>query len=634
MKKLILTFSLIAAIYSCVTAQRSESEIALREYFIDAEFFLTQEFYLDALSDYLQVYKRGYQDNANINYRIGICYLNIPGQKDKSIQYFEKAKESVSTKYKESSLNEKNAPIDVYLYMGNAFRVNNKLSEAISSYQKYEELLPEDEVNLHKYAEQQIEACNIANDFMSAPVKLDFINMGEAINSSNDDYKAVLSGDGNTLIYMHRLPFYDAVYSSKRVNGEWTKPENITPQLLSDGDQYVTDISYDGKTLLLTKEDEFNSDIYVSRYADNRWSVSQPLGSNINTKYWESHACFSKDGKLLYFASNRNGGVGEMDLYMSELTAEGVFGPAKNISELNTELNEDTPFITEDGKSLFFSSQGFVNMGGYDIFVSELGSDNKWSVPENMGYPISTTDDDLFYFPVNNNRSALYARIDESGYGGMDIYKVEFPALVETPITKAIPEENKQAEETHEVAAEKTETTLKQEFEKTETGTLKVHIDSSKTESPGRVTEAAKKEIKTIKVQPLFFGFDKSTLTEESKKELDQVLKLCKSYPLIKLELVGYADPLGPESYNQKLSERRALAVLNYLSGQGIETNRLKSSGKGETEFIAINTNPDGTDNPEGRKYNRRVEFLFIGIDENTLIIKRINPVPPNLQVQ
>ncbi len=633
MKKITLTFSLIIAICFSIAAQRSESEIALREYFADAEFFLTQEYYLDALNDFLQLYKRGFEDNANINYRIGICYLNIPGQKDKSIPYFEKAKQSISTRYKESSLKEKNAPIDVYLYLGNAYRVNDQLEDAIASYKKYKELLPEDEVNLQKYTDQQIEACNIANDFMSHPVDLEFVNLGSTINSSNDDYKAVISGDGNTLLYMHRLPFYDAVYYSIKVNGKWSAPENITPQLRSDGDQYVTCVSYDGKTLLLTRENEFNSDIYISRYTDNRWSVSQPLGQNINTKYWESHASLSKDGKKLYFASNRNGGVGEMDLYVSDLTPEGIFGPARNLSEINTELNEDTPFITEDGRHLYFSSQGYINMGGYDIFVSELGNDNKWSVPENMGYPISTTDDDLFYYPMNNNKEALYSRISDSGFGGTDIYEIIYPQKVEEEITELLTNEVIQAEDTTGTGLMKTEVVVEGE-EKTQVATLKAHYDSSRTEIIKKETQPAVKEIKTIEIQPVLFGFDRSSLTEQAEKDLNTIVKLLVAYPGIQLEIVGYTDPLGPESYNLLLSKKRAQAVYNYFVNKGIKPERMKITGKGETEFIAINTNADGSDNPEGRKYNRRVEFVFLEVDNNIIIIKRIDPVPPDLQIR
>jgi outer membrane protein OmpA-like peptidoglycan-associated protein/tetratricopeptide (TPR) repeat protein len=618
-----------------VQGQRNESEIALREYFNDAEFFLTQEFYLDALNDYMQIYKRGYSDNANINYRIGICYLGIPGQKDKAIGYLEKASKIVSTKYKESSLNEKNAPIDVYLYLGNAYRVNDRLDEAIKAYNKYKELLPADETNLHVYADKQIEACNIAHEFMDKPVDLTFENLGDTINTTSDDYNPVISGDGSTLVFMHKLPFYEAIYFSKKVNGKWQKPVNITPQIMSDGNQYVTGISYDGKTILLSVENEFNSDIYMSQYTDNRWTQSRPLGSNINTKYWESHASLSKDGNTLYFTSNRNGGAGNMDIYVAKRTATGNFGQVQNVKEVNSDLNEDTPFVTADGQKLYFSSQGFVNMGGYDIFESTLGSDGKWSVPENLGYPVSTTDDDLFYYPWQNGNIGYMSKIIDGGYGAMDIYKVKFNIPVRESISEEVSPIQEELPETAMVA----DTTVKKIRNENVPETAAVQDTTKK--STGILTAKeeekeipVKQEIRTVEISPIFFEFDKSVLSEKGKQELDKLIGLLNEFPGLKIRLSGFADALGPESYNLRLSERRALTALNYLVSNGINGTRLTAIGKGETEFIAPNTHPDGSDNPEGRRFNRRVEFEITGTNPDVLIIKRIDPVPKELRIQ
>ncbi len=616
MKKLIFTFTCNFLIVFCSYAQRSEAEIALKEYFSDAEYFLAQEFYVDALSDYYQVYRRGYEENANINYKIGICYLNIYSQKQKSIEYLEKAKAYVSPKYRESSLKEKNAPIDVYLYLGNAYRINNRVEDAISSYNEYKKLLPEEETNLHRYADQQIEACNVANEFMKNPIDLVFENLGPAINKSNENYKAVVSGDGSTLVYMHRLPFYDAVYFSKNENGNWTEPENITSQIMSDGDQFVTSLSYYGKVLFLTKEDEFNSDLFISQYVDNRWTKSEPLGSGINSKYWESHASVSKDGKTLYFTSNRRGGNGDMDIYVSKLNEVGVWAPGINLgSDINTELNEDTPFITENGQTLFFSSQGFTSMGGYDIFKSELKNDSTWSIPQNLGYPISTTDDDLFYFPWKDGEIAYMARIEEDGYGATDIYKVTYPVIIDETITKQ----------------DQDETMKKQEVVESPVVPLADVTDSAEVDK--EVELVVVPETKAVEISPVFFGFDKSVVTEKSKDNLDVLINLLNDYKDIRIDLLGYTDPLGPTEYNLKLAMKRASAAMNYLIDHGINAEQLKSIGKGEVDFIAINTNPDGSDNSEGRKYNRRVEFEVIGLDNNGLIIKRIDPVPEHLKM-
>ncbi len=619
MKKFIFTLTCIFFTASGSFAQRSESEIALKEYFADAEFFLTQEYYVDALSDFLQVYRRGFQENANINYRIGVCYLNIPGQKQKSIEYFEKAKASVSSKYRESSLKEENAPIDVYLYLGNAYRVNDKLDEAILAYNEYKKLLPDDEKNLLEYVNQQIEACNIASEFMNSPVDVEFINMGPGINMSNENYKAVVSGDGSTLVYMHKLPFYDAVYFSKKVNDNWSDPENITPQIMSDGNQFVSSISYEGKMLLLSKEDEFNSDIYVSLYVDNRWTKSMPLGSNINTRYWESHASISKDGKTLYFTSNRKGGHGYMDIYVSQLNEEGVWGPPKNLgSEINTELNEDTPFITENGQSLYFSSQGFTSMGGYDVFKSDIKDSSEWSIPQNLGYPINTTDDDLFYFPWNNGEIAYMAKIRDEGFGITDIYKLVYPTVIDESVTQ---QEKDVVEEQALLVVD--DTTVGEEQ------ALLVVDDTT----VGEMEAAVIPVVRTFTISPILFGFDKSTVPENSKIDLNNLVELLKSNSNLKVELLGYTDPLGPDDYNIKLARKRALTVMNILIGNGIAVDRLQAIGKGEVDFIAINKNADGSDSSEGRKYNRRVEFEILGVDNNVLIIKRIDPVPDHLKM-
>jgi len=382
--------------------------------------------------------------------------------------------------------------------------------------------------------------------------------------------------------------------------------------LMSDGDQFVASISFDGKMLFLSREDAFNSDIYVSYYMDNRWIKSVPLGANINTKYWESHASVSKNGETLYFTSNRKGNKGEMDIYIAHLDDEGKWGPAINIGEtINSKLNEDTPFITEDEKILYFSSQGFRGMGGYDIFKSERISEKEWSMPQNLGYPINTTDDDLFYFPWNNGEIAYMAKIMEEGYGITDIYQVVYPVEVEESIT------------------EQPETTEAQTLVEILTKPPVDIADSTEIEEkePMEVSE-----IKTIVISPVLFGFDKYILSETGKSDMKPLIGLLKSNEDVYVELLGYTDPLGPAEYNLKLAKKRALAVMNYLIEKGIDAGRLKPIEKGEVDFIAVNTNSDGSDNSEGRKYNRRVEFEVIGIDKNVIIIKRIDLVPDHLK--
>ena len=271
-------------------------------------------------------------------------------------------------------------------------------------------------------------------------------------------------------------------------------------------------------------------------------------------------------------------------------------------------------------------------MGGYDVFVSKKQQDNSWSTPENLGYPINTTDDDLFYYPYKDGKEAYVSRLENDGYGGLDVYKVIYnEQLVEEELTstETLPVEKKDSvipDTSQTVAAEETSAsamspdTTPKVAEKEKTGTIKAKT------LPGVV--------KTIEIAPVLFEFDRAVITVLGKQDLDKVVQIMKDNPNVNVQLVGYADALGPEHYNMKLSENRAVAALRYLVSNGIDASRLQATGKGETDFIAPNTRPDGSDYPAARKFNRRVEFIIQGIDEKNLMIKRINPVPESMSIQ
>ncbi|MBN2485046.1 MAG: OmpA family protein [Bacteroidales bacterium] len=569
-----------------------KAEISLKEYFADAEFFFASEEYSDALQEYLEVYKRGYEGNANINYKIGICYLNIPAQKEKSIEYLVAASEKVSSKYRGSTLSETTAPIDAFLFLGNAYRVNNKLGKAIESYNHYLSILPELAVEEKGYALKQIEACNIAQEFFNDSAKVTFKNLGQIINTSSSNHNCVVSADGSTMVFMTKLPFYDAVFMSKKRGSNWSRPVNITPQIMSDGDQFVTGISHSGSCILLARQDAFDSDIYISYYENGEWTKSKPLGKPFSSRYFESHASFGKDENTIFFTSNRPGGIGGMDIYYSVRKPDGAWGEPVNIgADINTPLNEDTPFLSDQGNRLYFSSQGHMNMGGYDFFAAHL-TDSGWTNPENLRYPLSTTDDDLFHFPWKEGEAAYVQKIFDDGLGSWDIYMVE-PAI-EAPVAEPVAEVIKEA-----------------------------------------VQETQDKKAETIEFEskPVLFGFDAYTLTAEAKAEINRYIALLKKHPALSITVKGYTDALGPEHYNMLLSERRAATVVKYMTEQGLAPEKLKIMGMGESNFIAANTKPDGSDNPEGRKLNRRVELEISGIDPSKIIIRRIDIVPREFKI-
>jgi len=625
---LFLAFILLAQV---PLKAQGKDQAELKEYFFDAEFFFAQEEYPDALYDYMELYNNGFSEHANINYRMGICYLNIPGQKEKSISHLLEAVKDVSKKYSESNFKQKSAPYDTYLFLGNAYRVNNRLSEAMVAYNQYKEIAGTAEEI--KYADQQISACNTALRFMNDPLRIRLTNLGDSVNGNADNFKGVISGDGKTLLYMNELPFYDAVYFSRFRENGWSSPINITPLLQSDGDQYVTSVSYDGKQLFLTKEDAFNSDIYVSRFENGKWSKSLPLtGQNINTKYWESHASISKDGKTLYFTSNRKDGVGDMDIYVTKLQVGSQWGLPVNLgAAINTPLNEDTPFITENDSMLYFSSQGHENMGGYDIFVSKLNASGQWSKPENIRYPINTTDDDLFFYPWDNARVGYISLIREGGFGKADIYAVQPDNDKPLPVILA------EFYEKHEKPAAPALAEIKPS-DTPITPIIPVSPVTPVSPEPAQPSEPAQPaqpvvqaNPKEIELDPVYFAFDNFQLNDAGKKQLDIVYQLLKDYPVVHVRLIGHADAKGPADYNLKLSEKRAAAVMRYFTGKGIETGRMETRGMGEKNFAAINSNTDGSDNPEGRRLNRRVEYEIIGADD-TLIIIRTPSIPENLK--
>jgi hypothetical protein len=373
---------------------------------------------------YLELHKL-YPDNNNLNYRIGVCYLNIPGQKHKSIEYLEKAVKDISQKYKFNSIREVHAPLDSYFELGNAYRVNNMLDKALEAYKYFLDHLDPKKYE-KKVVEDQIQACLNAKKLEAEPMYLSEKDLGKPINSRFSDYRPAISGNEQELVFTRKLPFYDAVFFTKKENGVWSPPLNLTPELGIDQDFYSASLSWDGKTLYLYKNDQYDGNIYISKYDGQAWSKVIRLNDNINTKYWESHASVTKDGRTLYFTSNRKGGFGGLDIYVSRLDSTGDWGPAVNLGPIiNTEYNEETPFISEDGKTLFFSSRGHFNMGGYDIFYSNLLDNGEWSPPLNMGYPVNTTDDDIFYQPVGEGYYAYIAKYSDQGLGNMDIFKIE-----------------------------------------------------------------------------------------------------------------------------------------------------------------------------------------------------------------
>ncbi len=424
--KLILIFLTLALGVQTAFPQKNASP---REMFLEAESYFLYEEYNEALPLYIQL-SILYPKNDNINYHLGRCYLNIPYEKEKAISHLENASKNISPKYKGFSLKETAAPTDAVYYLGDAYRVNNLLEKAIIQYKRFKQM-SDPEIYDHQMVDNQIRACENALILEKQPITVTYTNLGENLNTRFAESNAVISGDESTLVYSAQLQFYPAVFYSFKQNGNWSTPLNINPDLGVDDDCFPVGISHDGKELLLYRNNEYMGDLYVSRLANGKWTKVKKLNNNINTKYWESHACFSRDGKKLYFTSNRKDSYGGLDIYVSTRTDVNHenWGAAQNLgSTINSMLNEETPFITADGRKIYFSSLGHNGMGGYDIFVSSLGADGTWEKPVNIGYPLNTTDHDLFFQPVREGNEGYMTLARNDSYGRNDIYKVSVSA--------------------------------------------------------------------------------------------------------------------------------------------------------------------------------------------------------------
>ncbi len=364
-------------------------------------------------------------DNANIKYKIGNCYLNIFDEKPKAIPFLEEAVRNTSYNSKTGKLKEKRAPLDAYFSLANAYRITNRLDSALNTYRFFKQLISESAaMENQEFVNQQIQACNIASIQMMAPVNVLIQPLKEYINQGSVNDRPVVSYDGSTMAYTERRGLESVVYVTRREGNTWGTPADITLETSMGTDCHTTSLNSDGTELYLFKNDNYDGNLYVTRFINGKWSAIEKLNRNINTRFYESHAAISSDGKKLYFTSNREGGLGELDLWVSEKDNTDDWGIPVNLGNLvNTPYNEETPFISGDGNTLTFSSEGHGSMGGYDIFLSRL-SDGLWTNPVNIGYPVSTTDDNIGFQPYMNGAFGFYSIM--TGYKKKDITLVTF----------------------------------------------------------------------------------------------------------------------------------------------------------------------------------------------------------------
>lgn len=407
-----------------------------------AEEFFINENYTAALPLYLQLdsIEKG---NANVNFKIGLCYLNAPTYKKKSIPYLENAITRITDNYAQGEIKESGAPLVTYYYLAKAYRLNYEFDKAITMYEKYKTVLGNGSKVASELADvdHEIETCKTGKEFIKTPKKVTITNLGKEINSPYADFSPVVSLDEETIIFTSRRPggasdnkelngqYFEDIYISHYVNDKWEPAASIGTNINTPAHESTVNLSADGQKLLIYKDEGGNGNLFLSELIGNKWGIPKYLGANINTPSWETHACFSADNRILYFISDRPGGYGGRDIYKCLKLPNGEWGPAQNLGDtINTKYDEDGIFIYPDGKQISFASKGHNSIGGFDIFTSFIDGENgNWTSPLNMGYPINTPDDEIFLTTTADGKRSFFSSDKEGGFGEKDLYLITLP---------------------------------------------------------------------------------------------------------------------------------------------------------------------------------------------------------------
>jgi tetratricopeptide (TPR) repeat protein len=448
--------ALTTLLISCITvpAMAQGENTTFNWKFEEASKLSEERFYGQAAEIWKQLLE-GQPENTNLNWKLGHAYMNSYNQKEKALPYLEKAALGRSATY--GSFNtaqydpfdplEKNAPVEVDYWLGRAYHLDGQFDKADAYYTKFQSEV-DDKHDLRSMATQGLLQTGNARKLMASPRNYIVSNVGPVINNDYPDFSPVISVDGNAMFYTSRrirpdssnvgvidalagLPFENIYVSYKDRNANWQKPEllNINPP---SGHIATVNVSADGQTLLLYRDDGGDGNLYESKLVGELWSDPVLIGSDVNTKAWETHCTLTADGNTLYFVSDRKAGVGGRDIYRVVKLPTGEWSKAQNIGGVvNTPYDEDAVFMHPDGRTMYFASKGHNSMGGFDIFTTELKDDGVWTSPVNIGYPLNTVDDDVFFVTTADGRRGYFSSDKNGGYGEKDIYFVDFPENME-----------------------------------------------------------------------------------------------------------------------------------------------------------------------------------------------------------
>lgn len=469
------------------------------------------------------------------------------------------------------------------------------------------------------------------------------VNLGDNINSRVSEYFPTITIDGKQLVYTRRVNnFNEDFFGSELTGTSWSSSKGLPGNINTNQNEGAQNISQDGQWLIFTGcnfQEGFGScDLYISYLTADGWSIPENLGRSINTDAWESAPSLSPDKRDLYFSSNRSGGYGNSDIYVSHRLPNGRWTEPENLGpDVNTAGNESCPFIHSDNQTLYFTSNGHVGYGGDDLFMVKKGPKNIWSKAINLGYPINTIENEGSLVVAADGKTAYYASDRSDSRGGLDIYSFELRSDIRPAKTLWVKGKvfDKKTTRGLPSAVELTDLSTQEVLSKIQTDetgnyliTLPVgknyafnvnrkgylfysenfslsHRDPDSTyniDIPLQPLEANA----TVILKNIFFDVNMYDLRPESTSELDKVVLLLKENPTLKIQINGHTDNVGKPADNLKLSNDRAQSVVKYIVTKGIDIKRLSFRGFGANQPIASNASE------EGKAQNRRTELKVI----------------------
>ena len=416
--------------------------------------------------------------------------------------------------------------------------------------------------------------CLVADSLTKHPHPYHLKYMGDSLNTVHDNIWPTLTPTEDiffTTVVVNGME-EDIYYSIPQKDGLWSISQPLPPNLNTNENEGSQSFSANGKYMFFVRcnqRDGYGScDIYYCIKTGNSWSKPINAGKVINTRAWESTPSVSADFSTLYFSSNQKPNKGGKDIFAAEIgvLANGYleFYNVKNLGDtINTIYDETAPFIHADGVTLYFSSDGHESMGGLDVFYSSKDSSGIWSKPQNMGYPLNNTRDNFgFCTNLSGDKGYISSAKDNIASNNMVIYEVTIPKEFRAQPTLIVKKDSRV------------------EFSKISDGS-------------------------SISLDNILFDFNKSTLLEASKTQLDKLSKILAEHTNLSVEIVGHTDSIGSADYNKDLSMKRAISVSEYLISKGISASRISCFGKGAAEPLFPNTTE------ENRAKNRRIEFKF-----------------------